>query len=201
MKLYAITDYYLTPQKTILKQVKTALKAGVSIVQFRDKISSDEQVYTTCKALQELCEDYEALFFINDRLNLAIKLNSYGLHVGKDDESLEKIKQTYNGKIGISCYNDINLAKIAKKNGATYVAFGAFFDTNTKKDASKASFNVLKDDLQIKKAVIGGINCNNIAQFAPYNVDIICQSSGIFKGDIEKNVKMSIDNYYRSKHA
>lgn len=191
MKLYAITDEVLTPKKTILTQVKSALNAGVSYIQYRDKTSKDEDLLLTCKRLKSMCEDFGATFVINDRVDLAIEIKAHGLHVGKDDVALKDVKSRFDGIIGVSCYDDMELAKEAIKSGANYVAFGAFYPSKIKPNAQKTSLLTLKKakDLGMKVAVIGGINSQNISSFLPYKPDMICAISAIFSGDVEENVK------------
>ncbi len=197
MKLYAITDEILTPDRSVLKQTKEALHAGVKIIQYRNKSAKDEDIFHICKILKNLCEDFGADFIINDRLDLACELKAHGLHLGKDDTSLKFAKKKFRGFIGVSCYDDIDLAKSALNDGASYVAFGAFFSSFTKPDAKKANFQTLKKarDLGFKTAVIGGINAKNINQFFPYSPDMICAISSIFKGNIEENVKALLKAY------
>lgn len=204
--LYAITDEKLTPNDTLITQVESALKSGVEVIQYRNKTSKDEDIKLTCKKLQSLCERYNATFIINDRVELACLIKAHGLHVGKDDGNLEKVREKFGGILGVSCYGDIHLAKQAITCGADYVAFGSFFHSLIKPNALKVSLTLLKEakKLSSQVAVIGGINEKNISQFLPYDVDMICAISAIFSGDIEKNVTMlreKIDNFKKEKNA
>ena len=132
--IYVLTDAYLTPKESILTQMERVLKTGVSVIQFRDKYASDEEAESTCRALQALCNRYNALFIIDDRLALAKKIDADGLHVGEDDVSFEEARAVLGNEkiIGVSCYGDVSRALKYEALGADYVAFGSFFDSPTK---------------------------------------------------------------------
>lgn len=83
--LYVITDDTLTPDRTLYRQVEEALQGGATIVQLRDKQSSDEVMAEKALKLQELCHKYNALFVLNDKIELAISLGLDRLHIGKSD--------------------------------------------------------------------------------------------------------------------
>lgn len=187
--LYAITDDVLTPFETIKDQIEIALQNGVRVLQFRDKKSSDSEVLSICSDLKKLCDSYGALFVLDDRIDIARELGA-ALHIGKDDVSLVEARKSFDGVIGVSCYGDINRAIEAESNGASYVAFGSFFKSQTKPNSEVVSFDVLveaKQKLQIPICVIGGINISNIDQFNILKPDMISVVNGIFAGDIAKN--------------
>lgn len=187
--LYAITDDVLTPFETIKDQIEIALQNGVRVLQFRDKKSSDSEVLSICSDLKKLCDSYGALFVLDDRIDIARELGA-ALHIGKDDISLVEARKSFDGVIGVSCYGDINRAIEAESNGASYVAFGSFFKSQTKPNSEVVSFDVLveaKQKLQIPICVIGGINISNIDQFNILKPDMISVVNGIFAGDIAKN--------------
>lgn len=191
--LYAITDEILTPHKTIVSQVQRAIEAGVKIVQYRNKTASDDEVEDICIELQNICKKYGAIFILDDRIELANKIKADGIHIGKDDIPLVEARKIFGGIIGVSCYGELNRAIEAEKNGADYVAFGAFFETKTKQNASVVSLDILqkaKEVLHIPICVIGGINETNIDKFNQYNIDMISIVSGIFSNDdIQNNIK------------
>ncbi|KIM03307.1 MAG: thiamine-phosphate pyrophosphorylase [Sulfurovum sp. AS07-7] len=185
--IYAITDNILTPNDTILTQVEQALEGGAKIIQLRDKQNSDEQIEKFSIMLQELCNKYNALFVLNDRVDIAIKLNLDGLHIGKDDyEDLGKIREKFKGIIGVSCYGNLDSAAKAQKLGADYVAFGACFSSPTKPNAPTINLNIIKqakEILDIPVCVIGGINRSNIDTIMTYKPDMVAIISDIWNAD------------------
>ncbi|WP_295739166.1 thiamine phosphate synthase [uncultured Helicobacter sp.] len=163
--IYAISDKILTPYEILSQCVESALKAGVRIFQLRDKSHSDEWLYPIAKKLLKLCERYNALFVLNDRLNLALKLQVPALHIGKDDGEFSRVRERFSGILGASSYGDLQRAKILESLGADYVAFGAFFPSPTKPNATLAPLELLpqaQQTLKIPICAIGGISTQNI---------------------------------------
>lgn len=193
--VYVLTDAYLTPKESILTQMERVLKTGVSVIQFRDKYASDEEAESTCRALQALCNRYNALFIIDDRLALAKKIDADGLHVGEDDVSFEEARAVLGNEkiIGVSCYGDVSRALKYEALGADYVAFGSFFDSPTKPNSKVVPREVLKEAkevLQVPICAIGGINASNIASLAQYDIAMYSVISAVFENDrIEENIQ------------
>lgn len=183
--LYVITDDKLTPDHTIYDQVKSALKGGASIVQLRDKTSSDAKVRIKALKLQELCKEYNALFVLNDKVDLAIKLQCEALHIGKSDHHrFEHIRKNFKGIIGVSCYGDVDLAKEFEKKGANYAAFGSFFTSPTKPNSNIVPLDILKkakESLNIPICAIGGINGENLTCIMEHNPDMVSVISDIWR--------------------
>jgi len=190
--LYVITDEYLTPDDTVHSYVEDALKAGASIVQYRNKTKSDDEVEEVCRALQILCRQHKVPFIIDDRPHLAAKIEADGIHIGKDDMSLAEARKIFpKGIIGVSCYGSIRKAKEAQEEGADYVAFGSFFHSPTKPHSGIISINVLhkaKEAVTIPVCAIGGISQTNIGQIAATNTDMISVVSAAFEGNTQLNV-------------
>jgi len=190
--LYVITDEYLTPDETVYDYVKEALKAGASIVQYRNKTKSDEEVEEVCRALQELCSQHNVPFIIDDRPHLATKIHADGIHIGKDDMPIQEARKIFpKGIIGVSCYGSIRKAKEAQEEGADYVAFGSFFPSPTKPHSGVISLNVLhkaKESVEIPICAIGGISQTNIGEVAATRTDMISVVSAAFEGDIQQNI-------------
>lgn len=163
--IYAISDELLTPYEILPQALESALKGGVRIFQLRDKSHSDEWLYEKAKPLMELCEQYNALFVVNDRLHLALRLNVPALHLGKDDGAFKVARERFKGILGASSYGDIQRAKNLESLGADYVAFGAMFASPTKPQATLAPLKILesaKAELKIPICAIGGISTSNI---------------------------------------
>lgn len=191
--LYAITDEILTPDSTVLDQVKNALEGGVKILQYRNKHSSDEEAEPVCRALQDLCRLHEALFIIDDRPYLAHKIGADGLHIGKDDASLHEARTIFpKGVIGVSCYGSIRKALEAQADGADYVAFGSFFPSPTKPHSGIVSKSVIekaKKALSIPVCAIGGIDTSNIGEIASLEPDMIAIVNAVWNGNISQNIQ------------
>lgn len=192
--VYAITDEILTPKHTILVQVKAALEGGISLLQYRNKTDTDDDIETLCIDLNRLCKLYNVPFFIDDRPYLAEKIGADGLHIGKDDMTLDEARKIFTkGFIGVSCYGSIKKALEAQSQGADYVAFGSFFHSPTKPKSGVVSMNVLakaKKALSIPICAIGGINIDNIDEISAHKPDMISIVSAVWDGDIQQNIKL-----------
>jgi thiamine-phosphate pyrophosphorylase len=185
--LYVITDDVLTPPKTIMTQVEEALKGGAKIVQLRDKTSSHEEIKKTALVLQELCTAHDALFVLNDAVELAIELGLSGLHIGKSDHHrVKEIRQAFGGVLGVSCYGDVAFAIQMQDAGADYVAFGSFFSSPTKPNSNivpLGTLRIAKNSLDIPVCAIGGLDSENIADVMLYEPDMISLISDIWKSE------------------
>lgn len=191
--IYAITDETLTPKTTMLHQVEEALEAGIGLLQFRDKTSSDEEIETLCVHLLHLCRLHDVPFVIDDRAHLAQKIGADGLHIGKDDISLHNAREIFTkGFIGVSCYGSVKKGLEAQNEGADYVAFGSFYPSPTKPHSGVVSMSVLdkaKEALSIPICAIGGINAANIHEISTHQPDMISVVSAIWDGNITNNIQ------------
>ena len=194
--LYVITDDALTPKEEMFSMVEEALVGGATIVQLRDKQSSDEEIKEIAQSLQELCRNHHALFVLNDKIEMAIELNLDGLHIGKSDHhQFEEIRQQFNGVIGVSCYGDIDLAKEMERMGADYVAFGSFYLSPTKPHANVVPLETLtkaKKELNIPICAIGGINLFNVEEVMVHQPDMVSLISDIWSS---KNITQQSSCY------
>ena len=154
-----INRYFYNDLVEVLKLKK------VSYFQLRLKNENFKKKLKIGKKIKKICKKFKVKFLINDDVYLAKKLNADGCHLGQKDMNILNARKLIGNKIiGITCHNSIRLAKIAISNGASYVAFGAFNSSNTKKVKYKASINLLKTARKIIKipiVAIGGINSDN----------------------------------------
>lgn len=182
--------YAVTPDQAdslqLVAQVRTTLEAGVRLLQYRDKISTMAEKLTRGRALNQLCQQHGAQLIINDDVVLAIETGAAGVHLGGDDGSIRDARRLLpaDSIIGASCYNDLALAQQAIAEGASYVAFGACFDSSTKPAARRVSLVQLqsfRDALGPRVAIcgIGGITCDNVSQINRI-VDSVALISEIF---------------------
>ena len=192
-EIYAISDDILMPENLALEYAREILECGVKFFQFRSKKAVKNEKLAS--EILNLCEKFGAKFIVNDDVKFAKKIGAKAVHLGKDDEN---IKETFeilgkNAYVGVSCYNDINLAINAAKNGASYVAFGSVFTSPTKPNAPKCGLEIVKEAKQILNlpvCVIGGINETNIGSLSHAKPDLIAIISAIYKdGNIKENIK------------
>ena len=192
-EIYAITDDILTPESSVLAQVGELLECGVKFLQYRTKLEPKNE--RVAVALKELCERYGARFIVNDDVKFAAKIGANAVHIGKDDGGVKAARKILgeDAFIGVSCYDDLNLALRAQDEGASYAAFGAVFASPTKPNAPLCKFETIrraKEILRIPVCVIGGINAANIAQIAALNPDYIAVISALYRpASIKENLR------------
>ena len=192
-EIYAISDDILMPENLALEYAREILECGVKFFQFRSKKAVKNEKLAS--EILNLCEKFGAKFIVNDDVKFAKKIGANAVHLGTDDEGIKEAfeilgKDAY---VGVSCYNDINLAINAAKNGASYVAFGSVFASPTKPNAPKCDLEVVRQAKQILNlpvCVIGGINETNIGSLSHTKPDLIAIISAIYKdGNIKENIK------------
>ena len=157
----------------------------VSFFQLRLKKKSLKEKLIIGKKIKRICKKFNVKFLINDDVYLAKQLDADGCHLGQKDMNISDARKLIGNKIiGITCHNSIKLAKIGIKNGADYLAFGAFNSSKTKKIKFKASINLLKTARKITKTpivAIGGINSKNYKKLLLNKANFLAISGYIWK--------------------
>ncbi|NOR70197.1 MAG: thiamine phosphate synthase [Methylomarinum sp.] len=194
--LYAITQTDRKSSDTVIQDVYSAIKGGASVIQYRDK-NPEDAVYLA-KQLLNLCKQHNVPLLINDDAELAHRIGADGVHIGKDDGGIASARKILGSKaiIGISCYNDINIALQAEANGVDYVAFGRFFPSTSKPLAAPAQIETLqqaKKQIKLPIVAIGGILPDNGEQLLTAGADILAVIGGIF----EHNPEQSAQSYMK----
>ena len=165
--------------------VKVLKQKKVSFFQLRLKKESFKKKLIIGKKIKKICKNFNVKFLINDDVFLTKKLKADGCHLGQNDMKIVDAKKIIGNKIiGVTCHNSIRLAKIAIKNKADYIAFGAFNLSQTKKIKYKAPVNLLKKARKIIKTpivAIGGINANNYKKLLLNKASFLAISSYIWK--------------------
>lgn len=179
---YFITDSKLSRAGNI-SDVKSALEAGVSVVQYRNKDGGTNQMYEEALRLKRLCKN-KALFLINDRIDIALAVDADGVHIGADDMPYKVARKLLGKKkiIGLTVHNTEE-AKEARCLGADYIGVSPIFATDTKSDAGlPAGAELIR---RIKKLVsmpvvaIGGIDLNNAGEVIRAGADALCAISAV----------------------
>ncbi len=189
--LYAITDSTLLAGK-FLPYVQAALEGGVTLLQYRDKTGDESRRLREASELLKLCEQYKTRLIINDDAELAARLG-VGVHLGQTDGSLPDARALLGHKaiVGATCHGRLELAEKAKADGATYVAFGRFFNSHTKPDAPAVPFDLLdqvRAKVSLPIAVIGGITVENAPQLVAHGADLLAVVHGLFGAENTQEV-------------
>jgi thiamine-phosphate pyrophosphorylase len=182
--LYAITPDELDTTE-LLRKTELVLKGGARVIQYRNKIANEALRVIQAQALRLLTKHFDATLIINDDAQLAVEVDADGVHLGATDgEVLQARELLGNSKIiGISCYNDLILARNAVNLGADYVAFGAFFCSNVKPDAARAELDLLRQakcQLSVPLVAIGGITADNAASVLEAGASALAVITAVF---------------------
>ena len=178
--LYAITPD-TADTEALLRKVEEALKAGVAMLQYRNKVISKDKRLLQAKELAPLARGYGVPFIVNDDVDIALAVGANGAHVGKDDGDLALARDKLAGKIlGASCYNDLEKAKAAVRAGADYVAFGSVFPSPTKPAAVRAPLSLFGNDLGVPLCAIGGITLRNAPALIAAGASLLAVITDLF---------------------
>lgn len=194
MCLYAVTDRAWTGKQTLLEQVEDALKGGATCVQLREKELDLESFQKEAVEMKALCARYGVPFIVNDEVEIAVKCEADGIHVGQEDMEAGNVRALVgeNMLIGVSAQT-VEQALAAEKAGADYLGVGAVFSTTTKLDAAEVSHETLKaicEAVSIPVVAIGGIHKGNILELKGTGVDGVALVSAIFAAeDIQKECR------------
>jgi len=190
--LYAITQTDGKTNPDIIEDVNAALKGGARVIQYRDKRSTDK--VSLAKQLLSLCKQFNVPLLINDDAELACQIGADGVHIGKNDGSVVTARNLLGPKaiIGVSCYDDIDIALQAQRDGVDYVAFGRFFPSNSKPLALPAHTETLqlaKKQIKLPIVAIGGILPENGHTLLTAGADVLAVIGGVFDNDPERSAK------------
>jgi len=187
--------YAVTPDEmdlfTLSSKVEACIKGGARLIQYRSKTLSKTEQNKQAIEIKIVCDYYKVPLIINDNIELCRILDADGVHLGENDDSLEKARLVLGPSkiIGVSCYNSIDRVKKAVDKGATYIALGACFPTITKPSAPTASLELIAlvlKNFKIPVVAIGGINLENIDLLINEGVNCVAMINSLFKvKDIE----------------
>jgi thiamine-phosphate pyrophosphorylase len=184
-KLYAITE--LTQDgPAVIHTIREALRGGVDIIQLRSKSLSDYSLVRLGRKIREMTLEYEKLFIMNDRVDLALAIDADGVHLGQADLSIEEARSVMGVRdkiIGKSTHS-LQQAEAASREGADYIGFGPIFETPTKPTYRPVGLTHIGDVLKkvhIPVVCIGGINEQNIRSVVESGADRVAVVRAIFQ--------------------
>lgn len=189
---YFITDSNLS-RNGIFEDVKSAIRAGVSIVQYREKDKSTRAMYDEALKLREMI--HSGIFIINDRVDIAVAVDADGVHIGENDMPVSITRRMLGAEkiIGVTVHT-LQEAIKAKKEGADYIGISPIFQTTTKPDAKEpvgvSVISEIKRNVFLPVVAIGGITLENATEVIKAGADAICAISAVLKEeDVEKEIR------------
>ena len=188
--LYAVTDRAWVGRQTLLEQIESALKGGVTLVQLREKELPRLDYIRQAAQATALCHRYGVPLIVNDSLEVALKSGADGVHVGIEDQPVAEIRrQAGKGFLIGATAKTVEQARAAQAAGADYLGVGAVFPSPTKKNAIRITTGQLREicaSVSIPCVAIGGISRENLPALAGGGMDGFALVSAIFsQPDIE----------------
>ncbi len=174
-----------------------ALDAGEGLAtafQFRLKDVDQHEAARLADPLQRICADRDVAFIVNDSVALAKRLGADGVHLGQGDGDVREAREALGreAQIGVTCHASRHLAMQAGEDGADYVAFGAFFPSDTKVSEHRAGIALLDwwfRVFELPSVAIGGITPANCGPLVSAGADFLAVSNAVWGGDEAAAVK------------
>ena len=182
--LYAVTDRHWLGEGTLAEVVRESLEGGVSFLQLREKELDEGRFYEEAVELQALAAQYGVPFVVNDNVDIALRMDADGVHVGQSDMEAGDVRALLGPDkiLGVSAQT-VEQAVLAEKRGADYLGVGAVFPTGSKDDAEDVSHETLKaicEAVSIPVVAIGGITLENTPELAGSGICGIAVISAIY---------------------
>ncbi len=171
LRLIVITDVELAQPRTVIDVVREAVGAGAPAIQLRDKAASARELAEMGRIIRGITREAGALFFVNDRVDVALAVDADGVHLGPDDIPISAVKRSVRDGflIGAST-DDPAVAHRLVEEGASYLGCGTVFETTTKADAGSAiglaGLQRVVEAVQVPVVGIGGITAEGAAEIA-----------------------------------
>ena len=201
--LYALTDPVLTAERGLVISVEQALRGGATLIQYRDKSAQVNEKSARAQALLKICRQAKVPLIINDDVELALAIGADGVHVGRDDQAVQHARQMLGSQaiVGASCYHQLSLATQAVRDGASYVAFGRFFESLTKPGQALANQQLLraaKQQLSVPIAAIGGIAAENAPELVAAGTDFLAVIHDLWREDDCQARAQALSNCFKA---
>jgi thiamine-phosphate pyrophosphorylase len=173
-----------------VKIAEEACAGGARIIQYRDKDSERNEMLKVADEIRAITKEYNALFIVNDFIDIAHMSKADGVHLGQDDIPLERAREITPEKfiIGISTHS-LSQAVEAQNRGADYIGIGPVFDTPTKETYKTIGLSTVKEVLikvDIPVVAIGGLNLENIRELAKIGVENVAMVREFRQNTAEK---------------
>jgi thiamine-phosphate pyrophosphorylase len=186
-RLYLITPPRIDDLAAFAAELDSALAAGdVAAVQLRLKDAPRPTIEAAVTALRRLTQSRDIALILNDRPDLAAELDCDGVHIGQSDMPYAQARRLMGAGriIGVTCHDSRDLAMEAAEAGADYVAFGAFFATETKATTHRPDLEILsiwQETMLTPCVAIGGITVENCRPLVTTGADFLAVSAGVWR--------------------
>lgn len=192
--IYGITGEEFGNGRNSVEIARELVKAGVKVIQYREKNKSKLEKYRDCYAIRKLTEMEDVVFIVNDDVDIALSVGADGIHIGQQDMPISMVRDMVGTMlIGVSTHKPEQAIK-AQEEGADYIGVGPIFSTNTKQniEASEGLKYVkwVSENIEIPQVNIGGIKEENVLEVKQNGGKCFAMISEIInKEDVENKVK------------
>jgi thiamine-phosphate pyrophosphorylase len=171
----ALTYLVTSPREDLLAVVEAALQGGIALVQYRDKQGDDCDRIRLAQQLRDLCHRYDALFIVNDHIDIALAVDADGVHLGQTDMPIAVARNLLGSQriIGRSTTNPQEMHR-ALEEGADYIGVGPVYSTPTKPDKAAAGLDYVRyaaDHATVPWYAIGGIDTDTLREVLEAGAD------------------------------
>ena len=200
--VYLVTDRRNKTDEEFLNIIEEAIKGGTTVVQLREKTASTKEFYDLALRVKEITSRYGVPLLINDRIDIALAIDSEGVHIGQDDMPADIAREIIGEDkiLGVSA-STVEEAKKAENDSADYIGSGAVFPTATKDDADSVSKEELKeivDSIDIAVVAIGGITVENASSLKDSGIAGFSVVSAIMSAEDPKEASKKLKEIYFS---
>ena len=200
--VYLVTDRRYKTDEEFLNIIEEAIKGGTTVVQLREKTASTKEFYDLALRVKEITSRYGVPLLINDRIDIALAIDSEGVHIGQDDMPADIAREIIGEDkiLGVSA-STVEEAKKAENDSADYIGSGAVFPTATKDDADSVSKEELKeivDSIDIPVVAIGGITLENANTLKDTGIAGFSVVSAIMSAKDPKEASQKLKEIYHS---
>lgn len=182
--LYLVTPNWNDTER-LLAATEAALRGGAALVQYRHKDADDGLRLEQATALLALCRRHGRPLVVNDHLDLCVRIDADGVHLGGTDASVAQGRRLLGPDkiVGASCYGDLALAHAAAEAGASYAAFGGFYPSPLKRYdfvTAPALLDAARTQLHLPLVVIGGMTAENCVPLVARGADMVAAITSVY---------------------
>lgn len=201
--LYLVTPNWEDTARMV-RITETALHAGAAMVQYRNKDAHARLRREQGAALLTLCRRYGRPLVINDHLDLCLTLGADGVHVGGTDLSVRAVRAALGPDkiVGASCYGELDLARAAERDGASYAAFGGFYPSLVKQYSFVTAPAIVREaraELALPIVVIGGMTPDNAAPLVARGAHMVAAISSIYNVEDTESAVRAFDQLFAAQ--
>ena len=200
--LYLVTDRTQTQGRDLLEVLEEALEGGARAIQLREKDLTGSELFTLAEKARNLCRRYDALLFVNDRVDVAIAVEADGVQLGTASIPVETARDLLGrGKIIGASTHSLREANEAAQRGADFILFGPVYFTPSKAAYGSPqgldALQMIVEKISLPVYAIGGLKPENIESVRRIGVRGVALVSAIMSANNPNEATKSILSYFR----